>query len=82
MIGKLISTVGKRGEDSDLCRIAAVTICGSILDVTVEISPYVEAEVTVEIGPGELAGIGMRRIEKTLRYIDESLHTSLVLNST
>jgi hypothetical protein len=81
-VGTLIHAVRLANGLPEDSRISEVAIMGMVLDVSVEQHPFIETAVTVNVIAGRMAGIQMRRIEKMVRYLDKSLHVSLVLNST
>lgn len=81
VMSKLLSVVGRRAEDTDHCRISAVTAFGMILDATAESLPWVQAKVTVSVTDGEMVGIGLRRIEKAIRFVHRCLLVDFVLES-
>lgn len=78
---KLLSVVGRRAEDTDHCRISAVTAFGMIMDATVESLPWVQAQVTVSVTDGDMVGIGLRRIEKAIRFVHKCLRVDFILES-
>lgn len=81
-VARLMRVVGASNRHPEDARISEVTLSGTILDEAVEAHPFIEAHVTVNVVGDRMAGIQMRRIEKTLWHVDKSLQISLVLNST